>query len=72
MKINDVIQFTEEHKWAGVLGIIEEDKGEGHPRRYMIGVPIPQSGAAYIFDDGSHIEYIGEAVLLPEEEQDEY
>lgn len=71
MKVNDVVQFTEEHKWAGVLGIIEEDKGEGHPRRYMIGVPIPQSGVAYIFDDGSHIERIGEAVLLPEEEQDE-
>ena len=35
MTKNDVIQFTENHKWCGCLGIISEDKGEGHPRRYM-------------------------------------
>ena len=44
MKVNDVVQFTENHKWCGCLGIITEDKGEGHPRRYMIGVPIPMQG----------------------------
>ncbi len=71
MKVNDVVQFTEEHKWAGSLGIITKAREEGHPRRYMIGVPIPQSGTAYIFDDGSHIERIGRAVLVPGEEQDE-
>ena len=49
MTKNDVVQFTENHKWCGCLGIISEDKGEGHPRRYMIGVPIPDSGTAYIF-----------------------
>lgn len=64
MKVNDVVQFTENHKWCGCLGIITEDKGEGHPRRYMIGVPVPQQGTAYIFDDGTGIEYIGKAVLV--------
>lgn len=64
MTVNDVVQFTENHKWCGCLGIIEEDKGKYHPRRYMIGVPIPQKGTAYIFDDGSNIERIGEAVLV--------
>ena len=69
MTKNDVIQFTENHKWCGCLGIISEDKGEGHPRRYMIGVPIPDSGMAYIFDDGSSIEYIGKALLVEGEEE---
>lgn len=66
MSINDVVQFTENHKWCGCLGIITEDKGEGHPRRYMIGVPVPMQGTAYIFDDGSNIERIGRAILTVE------
>lgn len=70
MTVNDVVQFNEKHKWCGCLGIISEDKGIEHPRRYMIGVPIPNSGTAYIFDDGSSIEYIGKAVLV-EGEKDE-
>lgn len=68
MTKNDVVQFTENHKWRGCLGIIDEDKGEGHSRRYMIGVPIPDSGTAYIYDDGSSIEYIGKALLVEEDE----
>lgn len=70
MKVNDVVQFTENHKWRGSLGIIHEDKGVDHPRRYMIGVPMPQQGTAYIFDDGSNIERIGEAILVPGGEQE--
>lgn len=64
MKVNDVVQFTENHQWCGCLGIITEDKGEEHPRRYMIGVPVPIQGTTYIFDDGSGIECIGKAVLV--------
>lgn len=64
IKVNDVVQFTENHKWCGCLGIVCEDKGEGHPRRYMIGVPIPEQGTAYIYDDGSNIERIGIAVMI--------
>lgn len=64
MKVNDVIQFTENHKWAGCFGFIDEVKGEEHPRRYMIGIPIPEQGIAYVFDDGSNIELIGQAVLV--------
>lgn len=66
MTVNDVVQFNERHKWRGSLGIISEDKGFEHPRRYLIGVPIPDSGTAYICDDGSSIEYIGKAVLVEE------
>lgn len=70
MTVNDVVQFTENHKWCGCLGIIREDKGEPHPRRYMIGVVAPEQGTAFIFDDGANIEYIGKAVLVPEKEKE--
>lgn len=69
MTVYDVVQFTENHKWCGCLGIIHRDNGEGSPRRYMVGVPIPMQGTAYIFDDGSNIEYIGKAVLCEREQE---
>ena len=52
MTVKDVVQFTENHQWRGSLGIITKDKGKDHPWRYMIGVPIPLRGTAYIYDDG--------------------
>lgn len=64
IRVGDVVQFTENHKWIAALGIITEDKGFEHPRRYMIGVIVPEKGTAYIFDDGSNIERIGRAVLV--------
>lgn len=69
MTVNDVVQFTENHKWCGCFGVITEDKMEGDARRYMIGVPMPPQGVAYIFDDGSNIEYIGKAVLVEKREE---
>ena len=66
--INRVVQFTENHKWCGCLGIVVEDRGQGHPRRFMIAIPVPEKGTAYIFDDGEHIEDIGPAVMVPREE----
>ena len=68
MRVNSVVQFIENHKWCGCLGIIEENKGEGHPRRYLIGVPIPERGTAFIYDDGSSIERIGKAVMIRDEQ----
>lgn len=70
---NDVVQFTENHKWMGCLGIVSEmqDYPDGSAR-YMIGVPLPSNDGkflmAYIFDDGSNIEYIGVAVLVENKE----
>lgn len=67
---NAVIQFNENHKWCGCLGIIEEvtvcDDGD---EKYLIGVPVPQQGTAYIFVFKSEeaIEYIGTAVMISEE-----
>lgn len=68
MLLNDVVQFNENHEWCGCLGIIEEVKDCGNDTRYMIGVPVPQRGTAYIFSMGSkeEFEYIGRAVMVTE------
>jgi len=69
---NDVVQFTENHKWCGCLGIIEEIKECNEDIRYMIGVPIPQQGVAYIFSmsTDNEFEYIGRAVMVTNDEDD--
>lgn len=63
---NDVIQFNENHKWRGSLGIITEVKDCGkNGIRYQVGVPIPQQGTAFIYvmDNENAIEYVGKAIL---------
>ena len=75
MNIGDVVQFNENHKWCGSLGIIteiKECKSEKAPNgdiRFMVGVPIPMQGTAYIFVMASEfaIEYVGKAVMMPKE-----
>lgn len=79
MKVGDVVQFNENHKWVGCLGIITELKeihnqdlqSEGvNDIRFMVGVPIPQEGTAYIYVTASEfaIELIGEARLVAKSE----
>lgn len=65
MKVNDVVQFNENHKWRGSIGIIGEVKIFGDDIRYMVGVAIPQQGTAFIYvmQSENAIEYIGEAIL---------
>lgn len=69
----DVVQFVENHKWCGCLGIVEEVKRCGNDVRYLIGVPIPQQGTAYIFAMQSAIEaeYVGHAILVSAPERKE-
>lgn len=66
-EVGDVVQFTEDHKWCGSLGIVEEIKELEGDVRYMIGVPAPEKGTIYIFSLGSkeEFEYIGQAVMMP-------
>lgn len=73
MKINDVVQFNENHKWRGSLGIINEIKPCGDGIRYMVGVPAPMEGTAFIYvmDSENAIELIGQAVLVPREADNE-
>lgn len=54
LRKGEVVQFGSAHKWAGVLGIIEEVKNMGDKTRYMVAVPMPSGeneghGTAYIF-----------------------
>ena len=67
---NSVVQFNENHKWCGCLGIIHEVKELKDDIRYMVGVPCPQQGTAYIFVLRSEfaIEVIGNAILVPKED----
>lgn len=68
LKTNDVVQFNENHKWRGSLGIVNEVKELDNDTRYVIGVPIPDAkavGTAYIFVMASEmaLERIGVAEL---------
>ncbi len=67
-----VVQFNENHKWRGCLGIITEVKNCGEDIRYMVGVPIPQQGTAYIYVRKSEkaIELIGIAELVPRDNEE--
>lgn len=69
---NDVVQFVENHKWCGCLGIINEVKQCGDDIRYMIGVPVPEQGTAFIFSMASakEFEYIGLATMVMNDEDD--
>lgn len=73
MKKGDVVQFNENHKWIGSLGIITEVKDCGDDIRYMVGVPSPMQGTAFIFvmESENAIEYIGEAVLTLKDDEDD-
>lgn len=72
MKKGDVVQFNENHKWIGSLGIITKVKDCGDDTRYMVGVPAPMQGTAFIFvmESENAIEYIGKAVLTLKDEED--
>lgn len=73
-RINDVIQFNENHKWCGSFGIVQEIKQFSDDFRYLIGVPIPEQGTAYIFsmESNAEIEFVGKAVfVVAKEENDE-
>lgn len=72
MKVNDVVQFTECHKWRGCLGIIREIKDCDNDIRYMVGVPIPMQGTANIFVMASEfaIELIGDAIMILKDSED--
>lgn len=71
MKVNDVVQFNENHKWCGCFGYIYEIKQTFNDDiKYMVGVPIPEKGTAYIFvlESENAIERIGDAILILDSE----
>ena len=71
--VGDVVQFKKKHKWAGCFGYIHQVKQCCGDEKYMVGVPVPERGTAYIFTmySAGEIEYIGKAVLMPTDEEDD-
>ena len=69
-ELHDVVQFNENHKWCPALGIVDEVKKIKDDTRYMIAVPIPDKGTAYIYvlESDNSIEKIGKAVIVYGEE----
>ena len=67
MEKNQVVQFNENHKWCGCLGIIDEARDTEDDVKYLVGVPVPQQGTAYIFvmESENALEPIGQAVMIP-------
>ena len=61
----EVIQFNENHKWCGCLGIIDEVEFKDDDVKYMIAVPIPEKGSAMMFvmESANEIEYVGRAIF---------
>ena len=72
IEIGDVVQFNENHKWCGCLGIVNEKKILEDGIRIMVGVPIPQQGTAYIFvmNNEIAIEKIGKARLIIKDKEE--
>lgn len=72
-EVNDVVQFNESHRWCPALGIVDEVKKIKDDIRYMVAVPIPDKGTAYIYvlESDNSIEKIGKAVLVREKEEDD-
>lgn len=72
-KLDNVVQFTENHKWCGCFGYIDEIKKCDNDIRYLIGVPIPDGGTAFIFsmESKNEFEYVGNAVLVPSRAEEE-
>lgn len=70
MKVNDVVQFNENHKWCGCFGFISEIKQTFNDVKYLVGVPVPEKGTAYIFvlESENAIERIGDAILILDSE----
>jgi len=70
---NDVVQFTENHPWCGCFGIVEEVRPGEDDVKYMVGVPVPQGGTAYIFvwQSENNIEYVGRPIMVAKGDRDE-
>lgn len=66
-----VVQFNENHKWCGCLGIVTEVKKYKDGKvRYMVGVPMPENGTEFIsvMNTESAIEAIGIAAYVLRED----
>ena len=73
MKVGDVIQFNEKHKWTGCLGIVTDLIESKNDVRFTVGIPYPTKGVAYIYvmESEMAIERIGKAILVLKDDENE-
>lgn len=55
IEIGDVVQFNENHKWCGCLGIVTEKKSVREGIRMMVGIPVPQERNSIHICNGQRI-----------------
>ena len=69
LKKNDVVQFNENHKWCGCLGIVREVRYCDNDIRYMVYITIPKQGTAFIYVMKSEnaLDLIGHTDLILKE-----
>lgn len=64
----EVIQFNESHKWCATFGYIHRTKGKD---LYMIAVPLPEQGTAFIFAKRDEFDIVGATDLILGDDDDE-
>lgn len=66
IKEGSIVQANENAgEWCGCLLIVDEVKSWG----VQAGMKIPNNGTAYIRLTFDQVEYIGEAILVPRDEE---
>ena len=64
----EVIQFNEGHKWCATFGYIHRVRKGG---TYMIAVPLPEQGTAFIFAKRNEFDIVGVTDLILKGDNDE-
>lgn len=64
----EVIQFNESHKWCGSFGYIHRVRKGG---TYMIAVPLPEQGTAFIIAERNEFDVVGATDLILGDDDDE-
>lgn len=64
----EVIQFNENHKWCATFGYIHRVRKGG---TYMIAVPLPEQGTAFIIAERNEFDVVGATDLILGDDDDE-
>ena len=69
LKQNEIVVFSENHKWVGTIGYIEEIKES----KYLIAIPDPTQKVVFIFikKEDAENDLIPTGVIYPFEVADE-
>ncbi len=63
----EVMQFNESHKWCGCFGYIHGVRKGG---TYLIAIPSPEKGVAFIIAERKEFDIVGATDLILKEDDD--